>query len=69
MLRVRDIAAYLDVCTRVAYQLVKQPGFPLVKAGDKSFRIPRDAFFEWLEEQPPYKELNAYRAEQQGRQP
>jgi excisionase family DNA binding protein len=69
MLRVRDVADYLDICTRVAYQLVKTPGFPLVIAGDKSFRIPRDAFLAWLEEDPPVKKLHEYRAQQQGRQP
>ena len=57
MLRVRDVAAYLDVCTRVAYHIVKQPGFPLVVLTNKSWRIPRDAFFEWLEEQPDAKTL------------
>ena len=28
MLRVADVAAYLNVCTRVAYRIVKQEGFP-----------------------------------------
>jgi hypothetical protein len=41
MLRVVDVAAYLNVCMRVAYRLVKQPGFPLVVLTNKSWRIPR----------------------------
>jgi hypothetical protein len=54
MLRVADVAAYLNVCTRVAYQIVKRPGFPLVILTNKSWRIPRDAFFAWLEEQDDF---------------
>jgi excisionase family DNA binding protein len=68
MLRVRDIAGYLDICTRVAYQLVKTPGFPLVKVTPKSYRIPREAFLEWLEADPPVRKLNEARAQQQGLQ-
>ena len=57
MMRVAEMAAYLNVCTRVAYKLAKQPGFPLVKLSSKGWRIPRDAFFEWLEEEPGTKKL------------
>ena len=62
MLRVTHIASYLDISIKAAYQVVKQPGFPLVKLNDKSWRIPRDAFFEWLEAQPDVKKLNEARA-------
>ena len=61
MLRVADVAAYLNVCTRVAYKLVKQPGFPLVVLTNKSWRIPRDAFLAWLEEEPATKKLSEAR--------
>jgi excisionase family DNA binding protein len=61
MLRVADVAAYLNICTRVAYRLVKQPGFPLVRLSSKGWRIPRDAFFEWLEEEPATKKLSGAR--------
>ena len=57
MLRVADIAAYLDICKKSAYHLVKTPGFPRVVLKGKWFRIPRDAFFTWMEEQPGIKEL------------
>ena len=57
MMRVADVAAYLNICTRVAYRLVKQPGFPLVRLSSKGWRIPRDAFFEWLEEEPATAKL------------
>jgi excisionase family DNA binding protein len=57
MLRVADVADYLNVCTRVAYRIVKTPGFPLVKLSSKGWRIPREAFFAWLEEEPATQKL------------
>lgn len=57
MLRVADVAAYLNVCKKSAYQLVKQPGFPLRILNNKAWRIPRDAFFEWLANEPATKKL------------
>jgi hypothetical protein len=51
MLRVRDVAGYLSVCLKVAYRLVKTPGCPLVILTPKAYRIPRDAFLRWLEEE------------------
>ena len=62
MLRVADVAAYLNVSPRVAYRLVKQPGFPLVVLNNKCWRIPRDAFFAWLEAEPGTKKLSEARA-------
>ena len=64
ILYVKDVAGYLRICMRLAYQLVKQPGFPLLKLTPKGYRIPRDAFLEWLEADPPVKKLNEYRAQQ-----
>ena len=57
MMRVSEMAGYLNICMRVAYKLVKQPGFPLVKLSSKGWRVNRDAFLEWLEEEPGTKEL------------
>jgi excisionase family DNA binding protein len=62
MLRVADIASYLDISLKAAYQLVKQPGFPLIVLTNKSWRIPRDAFCEWMEAQPGIKALIEARA-------
>ena len=45
MMRVSEMAGYLNVCMRVAYKIAKQPGFPLVKLSSKGWRIPREAFF------------------------
>jgi excisionase family DNA binding protein len=62
MLRVSDVAAYLNVSTKLAYRLVKQPGFPLVTLTSKAWRVPRDAFLQWLEEEPATKKLIEARA-------
>jgi hypothetical protein len=62
MLRVSHIASYLDISMKSAYQLVKTPGFPLVPRLTKGWRIPRDAFLEWLEANLGSRKLNEYRA-------
>lgn len=62
MLKVADVAGYLNCSMKLAYQLVKTPGFPLVILTSKAYRIPRDAFLRWLEEQPGPKQLIAARA-------
>jgi hypothetical protein len=36
-------------CKRLAYQDIKQPGFPVIKLGDKSYRIIKSKFLVWLE--------------------
>jgi excisionase family DNA binding protein len=61
MMTVAEVAAYLNVCTRVAYRLVKTPGFPLLKLSPKGWRVNRDAFFEWLEEEPATQRLSEAR--------
>ena len=61
MLKVKDVAGYLQCSMKLAYRLVKTPGFPLVPLTPKAYRIPRDAFLRWLEEQPGIKQLIAAR--------
>jgi hypothetical protein len=61
MMRVSDVAGYLNVCMRVAYRLVKTPGFPLLKLSPKGWRVNRDAFFAWLEEEPAPQKLREAR--------
>ena len=61
MMRMSEMASYLNVCMRVAYRIAKQPGFPLVKLSPKGWRVPRDAFFEWLAEEPATKKLTEAR--------
>ena len=43
-----DVAAYLEITRRTAYRVVKQPGFPLVRAG-RLFKIREDLFLRWVE--------------------
>jgi hypothetical protein len=62
MLRVRDVAAYLNISMKLAYRLVKTPGCPLVILTAKAYRVPRDAFLRWLEEQPGTKQMIEARA-------
>lgn len=44
---VQELAAQLGVSLPKAYELVKQPGFPVIRVGTRIL-IPVDAFREWL---------------------
>ena len=44
---VQDLATQLGVSLPKAYELVKQPGFPVIRVGTRIL-IPIDAFREWL---------------------
>ena len=46
-LSVRDLSEKLGISLPKAYELVKQPGFPVLKIGSRVL-IPVDAFREWL---------------------
>ena len=46
-LSVQELAAQLGISLPKAYELVKQPGFPVLKIGSRIL-IPVDAFREWL---------------------
>lgn len=46
-LTVKDIQGILRIGQVSAYQLIHRPDFPVIKIG-RSYRIPSDAFFEWL---------------------
>ena len=46
-LSVRDLSEKLGISLPKAYELVKQPGFPVLKIGSRIL-IPVDAFKEWL---------------------
>ena len=50
-LNVPAVAKFLGVSRTVAYKLVRQPGFPSIRVGEKRIVIPRDKFKEWLDEQ------------------
>ena len=46
-LSVRDLSEKLGISLPKAYELVKQPGFPVLKIGTRIL-IPVDAFKAWL---------------------
>ena len=46
-LSVRELSEKLGISLPKAYELVKQPGFPVLKIGTRIL-IPVDAFKEWL---------------------
>ena len=46
-LSVQELATQLGISLPKAYELVKQPGFPVLKIGTRIL-IPVDAFREWL---------------------
>lgn len=44
---VTDIMELLDISKNVAYDLIKQEGFPVIKIRS-TYRIPKQAFHNWL---------------------
>jgi excisionase family DNA binding protein len=50
VLTVADIGKTMRLSKVKAYELIHQKGFPLILCG-RAIRIPRDAFFRWLESQ------------------
>jgi len=44
---VEELSAMLGISMPKAYELVKQPGFPVIRVGARIL-IPIDAFKEWL---------------------
>lgn len=48
ILEVKHIQEILGVSKRRAYEIMDLKGFPLLKLG-RNKRVPRDKFFEWLE--------------------
>lgn len=50
-LTVAELAKYLNLGINATYRLVKQPGFPAIKIGEKRYLTPVKAVDKWLEEQ------------------
>lgn len=48
----KDVQAILGIGRDAAYDLMHQPGFPLLRVGRK-FRVRRDALLTWLARQEP----------------
>ncbi len=49
-LSVKDVQEILGIGRGTAYELTNRDDFPCMKVG-KVKRIPRDKFFEWMEQQ------------------
>lgn len=49
VLTVNDVASILNISRAKSYEIVHSHGFPLKSIG-RSLRIPRDAFFRWLDD-------------------
>lgn len=50
VLTMRDVQAVMGCARDVVYRLPHTKGFPAIRIGNgKSIRVPRDAFFAWLE--------------------
>ena len=50
VLKVEHIAEIMGVGKIKAYDIMEMEGFPLVRVG-RLKRVPRDRFFQWLDEQ------------------
>ena len=50
ILTVKEIQHILRIGQVNAYQLIRTPGFPVVKIG-RAYRIPRSSFYDWLSRQ------------------
>lgn len=44
---VQELSSYMGISLAKAYELVKQPGFPVLRIGTR-FLIPVDSFNTWL---------------------
>lgn len=50
MLTVREVAKYLNIGINAAYKLVKQPGFPSIRMGEKRYLTSVAALDKWVDE-------------------
>lgn len=50
ILTMKHIQDVLGICKPKVYELAHTEGFPVVKLG-RAFRVPREAFLRWLDEQ------------------
>lgn len=49
-INVKEMAKLLGISAKSAYDLVKTPGFPLIRVGKRQL-IPTEALKKWMEEQ------------------
>ena len=50
-LKVDDLSNILRISRGTAFALVKKPGFPSLRVGEKRIIIPKDEFLAWLRNQ------------------
>jgi len=51
LLTVREVAEILRMNKDVAYRSLPSMGIPIIRLSERRIRIPRDAFYAWLENQ------------------
>ena len=49
VMNVKEVSETLRISRKAAYELTKQQDFPCIKIGERRFIIPRDRFFQWME--------------------
>lgn len=50
-INVSKMAEMIGVSKSTAFNLVKDPGFPAIRIGEKRIIIPYEKFLEWIEDQ------------------
>ena len=55
VLTMRHVKEIMNLSKLKAYELPHQKGFPAIRCG-RAIRVPRDAFFRWLNEQAGVQE-------------
>ena len=66
MLKMTEVANILRMRRQDAYEVLPRlEGFPHIKLSERRMRIPRDAFFAWLEAQGP-EALSGLRGKRKG---
>lgn len=48
MLKVRQVAEYLGIDRREAYEIIRKQGIPTIKLSERRTRVPRDLFLAWV---------------------
>ncbi len=47
----KEVAKMLGVSKTAVYRLSKQPGFPVIRIGERNARVPLSALRRWMDEQ------------------
>lgn len=52
MLRVTDVASFLNISRSAAYELARNAPFPVIRIG-RAIRVPDEPFYEWASGKRP----------------